>query len=341
MGSDNRIAALDIAKGICILLVIAGHAFCLDWCFPIYAFHLPCFFFISGMLIKEERLRSPLDFIKHETKVILAPFFIMLAISVLVCIMVSDWRNLITTKGVLRDLYFVTPNFAQNSSLWYLVAFWFSIIYLDVAYSISKRSRSWFAIAISVVAVVSLCLPSIMTWLEIPAHRLPLRADSGLLAVVFVGAGFCYRDEMLRLIKKLARWHCVAGLVLVVAFASVLNGPSNMASLLYGRFAFLYLPIAFAGIVAALSLSSAIESCPRIQGVLGFFGKHSLIVFGFQSMLIRGYNLVILKTTGEELVLYGSNPIVHQILAFGIVSFIAAPLLVVAWLNIRRKIGYV
>lgn len=117
MGSDNRIAALDIAKGICILLVIAGHAFCLDWCFPIYAFHLPCFFFISGMLIKEERLRSPLDFIKHETKVILAPFFIMLAISVLVCIMVSDWRNLITTKGVLRDLYFVTPNFAQNSSL--------------------------------------------------------------------------------------------------------------------------------------------------------------------------------------------------------------------------------
>ena len=341
MGSDNRIIALDIAKGICILLVIAGHAFCMDWCFPVYAFHLPCFFFISGMLIKEERLRSPFNFIKYESKVILTPFFVMLAISILVCIMVSDWRNSITTKGVLKDIYLATPNFAQNSSLWYLVAFWFSIIYLNVAYCISKRSRSRFAITISVVAVVSLCLPSIMAWLEIPAHRLPLRADSGLLAVVFVGAGFCFRDEVLRLIKRLSHWHYVAGLVLVVAFASVLNGPSNMASLLYGRFAFLYFPIAFAGIFAVLSLSQAIKSCPRIQGVLRFFGKYSLIVFGFQSMLISGYNLIVLKTTGEELVLYGSNPIVHQILTFGIVAFIAAPMLVVAWLNIRRKMGYV
>lgn len=49
--TKKRIEWLDIAKGICILLVVLGHE--LTWNeklrYLIYAFHIPMFFILSGM----------------------------------------------------------------------------------------------------------------------------------------------------------------------------------------------------------------------------------------------------------------------------------------------------
>ena len=53
----NRDITIDIAKGIAILLVVLGHLQN-----PInkyiYAFHMPLFFFLSGMFVKEMSLKD-------------------------------------------------------------------------------------------------------------------------------------------------------------------------------------------------------------------------------------------------------------------------------------------
>jgi len=55
----NRNCALDIAKAICIILMVIGHSGCPDYLHRfIYMFHMPCFFFISGYLLNDKYLTN-------------------------------------------------------------------------------------------------------------------------------------------------------------------------------------------------------------------------------------------------------------------------------------------
>lgn len=57
-----------------------------------------------------------------------------------------------------------------------------------------------------------------------------------------------------------------------------------------------------------------------------FYGKNSLLIFGFQSLFIRLYLLFFSYIEGIDLRLYGDNPIIHQIGALVIVFFVVSPL---------------
>lgn len=54
----KRDLTLDIAKAICIILMVVGHSFLTHnyWHNFIYMFHMPCFFFISGWLLSDKYL---------------------------------------------------------------------------------------------------------------------------------------------------------------------------------------------------------------------------------------------------------------------------------------------
>lgn len=341
MASDGRIEALDIAKGLCMILVIAGHAFSMRFIYPVYAFHLPCFFFISGILLKESRLIDTANFVKYETRTILKSFAVLLLISVAICVLIPEWRGMITPKGFFRDIYFANPNFAQNSSLWYLVSFWIALIYFSLLYRYFQSRRIICALMIFVIAALSILLPDAMRVLHLPGGRLPLRADTAVVALVFIAMGFLCKDVVVRYLECLSRWLCVLALLVVALAGSILNGQSNMASIVFGQQPLMYFPIAFAGIAALLSLSRTIEALPFLRDFLAWYGKHSLVIFGFQSILLRAYNLIVLKVTGENLVLYGDNPFKHQILSFILVAFVFSPLIVFSWLSLERKMAYV
>ncbi|MEI3166670.1 MAG: acyltransferase family protein [Lachnospiraceae bacterium] len=55
--STNRRSDIDIAKGFALFLVVLGHVVTMHhtifrW---IYAFHMPAFFFLSGMTFRPEK----------------------------------------------------------------------------------------------------------------------------------------------------------------------------------------------------------------------------------------------------------------------------------------------
>lgn len=80
----NRNYWLDIAKGIAITLMVAGHT-------PIpsvmshfiYAFHMPLFFISSGLVSNYEKY-SLVDYIKHKSYTLLLPF---VCYSTIVCVL--------------------------------------------------------------------------------------------------------------------------------------------------------------------------------------------------------------------------------------------------------------
>ena len=52
---QKRDLTLDLAKAICIILMVIGHSGCPDYLHRfIYMFHMPCFFFISGYLLNDK-----------------------------------------------------------------------------------------------------------------------------------------------------------------------------------------------------------------------------------------------------------------------------------------------
>ena len=77
-----RSNTIDVAKGIGIILVVLGHNWIVyheEWLTEIiFSFHMPLFFFLSGIFIK--RSMGMGEFLRSRTNSLLKPFFVVLVI---------------------------------------------------------------------------------------------------------------------------------------------------------------------------------------------------------------------------------------------------------------------
>ena len=73
----NRYDYIDISKGIGILMVVWAHIMLAGWTHQMfYAFHMPLFFLLSGMLFRRDKYTSFSSFLAHRAKRLLIPYFI-------------------------------------------------------------------------------------------------------------------------------------------------------------------------------------------------------------------------------------------------------------------------
>lgn len=65
--TTNRLLALDLVKGFCIVLMVVAHSGSPEWLTSaIGLFHMPCFFVVSGFLFKESHLDSPGRYVRKR-----------------------------------------------------------------------------------------------------------------------------------------------------------------------------------------------------------------------------------------------------------------------------------
>ena len=83
MTNRQRISWLDTAKGLAILLVVLGHVSFLPT--PvlgvIYAFHMPLFFFLSGILLFRKKEQF-VPFLKKKVQTLIVPYYLFLLLQV-------------------------------------------------------------------------------------------------------------------------------------------------------------------------------------------------------------------------------------------------------------------
>lgn len=331
----TRIEWLDIAKGIGILLVIAGHCFYLAYSRPIYAFHMPLFFFISGLLYRDKK-ENFIDFVKSKTCSLMRPWVIILFISFLVCLAIPQWRNEMTLPAVLLDLYTANTNVFQNSSLWYLVCYYCMLL---LFYFTNRIKMTKYSVIVGVVIAIGLLwIKELLNMSNLPLHRLPFKIDSALIALVFFTIAYNLQDRFLIAAEREIKPIMITAIVFVSAMLCALNGWSNINSLDFGNIRLLYYPIAFLGIVSVVLVSKYISkmNCEPLIKLFSFYGKHSLLIFGFQSLLIRLYLLCFSSIEGVSMPLYGANPMIHQVGSFVLVSFVLSPM-VVGFVYLLRK----
>lgn len=133
----DRISWIDVARGIGILLVIYGHGLnAHSYRYLIYAFHMPLFFFLSGLVFRKKEDESFLVFIKKSAKNLLAPylFFSFLSISFWIALNYQELTLDVIAQQTLSIFYGNGTNgwLAFNTVLWFLpclfitrVSFWF------------------------------------------------------------------------------------------------------------------------------------------------------------------------------------------------------------------------
>ena len=123
----NRIAWIDIAKAITILLVVFGHTIRGGLAQSIvYSFHVPTFFFLSGMTCKTDNVKKR---IKNDFLRIMVPYYCFGILSILIFIIlgqfVADKFELQINTSLPRNLWELLLACPQNGHLKFNLPLWF------------------------------------------------------------------------------------------------------------------------------------------------------------------------------------------------------------------------
>lgn len=92
--SAGRDRAIDVAKGLGMLLVVFGHT---NYQEPlltiIYSFHMPLFFALSGMMFRPDRYPTFGAFFRRKAKTLLLPFIIYAAITFVFTVAIKRYEG--------------------------------------------------------------------------------------------------------------------------------------------------------------------------------------------------------------------------------------------------------
>lgn len=161
----KRIVSLDIAKAICIILVVIGHYIpdnSPEWYRMlhdvIYTFHMPLFMFASGYVyIATKKEISYGQFLMKKIKRLMLPYFVTSAIIISIKILTQGSMsvdNPVTAMSYLRMFYLPEAGYF----LWFIWALWWMFVIVPLFKT--PRSRAIFFLLCLVIHYVPMNLPT-------------------------------------------------------------------------------------------------------------------------------------------------------------------------------------
>ena len=251
----QRIEYLDIAKGILILLMLVGHV----WDDGpvhrfIYAFHMPAFFLISGLLFRFSSAgQQPLwRVILRKAKALLVPYLCFELYGILVQVLTEG--AYLNIKGYLFQLLTFT---LTNGPLWFLIVLFVSeVLFLCMQCVLKGR--------FSVCVIVALFIASLL----MPRFQAYISPTTILFALLFLWIGYSFQSQLCK--RSIPAAVLSLFIVLVLSQINVVD-ISNYQAGIVGVFHL----TALAGSYLVLCVSQLL----RAQLLL-HYGKNSLIVLG-------------------------------------------------------------
>lgn len=287
---SKRVQYIDIAKGIGILLVVLGHND-LQAYHPvlyrfIYAFHMPLFFFLSGIFFQPERPIKEI-FIRRFNGLIKPLIFILLFIYG-VSVFFGKMSFAMAFSRLLKSLYMTGPylNWVQ---LWFLPVLFLINLYAFFFYRgtnfLSKNWMRWLVLFIS-LWIGTLWLPYMWTFdftifgRSFSAYGLPASLDLVLLGgFYFILAREVYRQLPESFFTSKITFFVSAFILFGMVFT--LDIPVDFNTRLYTSWTLDTLQ-AVAGIIFILSLSRQIEQySEKATRFFNYIGSLTLSILVF------------------------------------------------------------
>ncbi|BBS21724.1 acyltransferase/acetyltransferase [Klebsiella quasipneumoniae] len=283
---------VDYAKAIGIILVVIGHMnrglynsgiyiskeFYLITDSIIYTFHMPLFFFLSGLFFTHSLRYGKAWFIKNKIKTILYPYIVWSVIQGVVEVAISQHTNAKTSlSSVLAFPYYPRAQF------WFLYALFMILILSCVIYK--KKS---FVRSLPLLIAISIFLYSFSHELGTFAH---LDFITKNIVYFFLG---CYLTTAIEYLNKIKPKH--------ITMTHLFIALTLLFSFLQYKFHFidkkLYYQVGFYSLILA---SVSILWISLLSYTLSRFSIKSLKLIGELSMVI--YLLHILASSGTRIVL--------------------------------------
>ena len=294
----QRIECIDNAKAIAMLLVLLGHApglnqFAMNF---IYAFHMPAFFFISGLLLTERKLALPLPrFILTQIRALGIPYLFFFMLSYLYWLPTHRLAAAVQKNGPIawwEPLWGLISGSPQawlvNAVLWFFVCLFMTTCIFFIA---KKIFGAGFLVLAFNLLGIAFALTYVNDW-----PRWPWTLDSTLIALGFYAAGH-YTYGYLPRLAHLSRGYIriFAGLLcLSLLTGAALNGKVDLNLLDFGQWRLLYFVNAYLGIAALLFASLLLPSTRALHWI----AKNTLIIFPTHLLwysLFTGIGVILLK----------------------------------------------
>jgi fucose 4-O-acetylase-like acetyltransferase len=313
---------LDTAKGILIMLVVIGHSASFDVS-PIYWFHMPAFFMISGYFFKPQKsYHSIKSWMKKRATQLFIPYMFFLLFISSIRYIVLFAQSEVTLEWLFEDLaaIIVGGRFFPSDFyvvMWFIPCLFFTQLLAVLTFFIFRKNSSRISIILLFYG-----LAHFENWLSNDySIFIPWNLDVALLALPYYMLGYLMSRIIVKLdLIKLVIIGMAATGVLFFGITSPIAYILDMRSVTYHHI-FLDLLIPIALTILLFIVCALLTKAGRLAGWLTYIGQSSLIIM---------YTHVPIKIILEYLV--NANHLL--IVATGIVL----PLLVSKWLI--EKNGY-
>lgn len=269
----DRIAWIDIARGIAMVLVIYGHCdgTSLFRRF-IYLFHVPVFFFISGYLFSEKK--STRQFLSSRVRQLLIPF-LLFGLTVIF----ANWGYAVITNNPYDGIHFIKCMLFQirdtEARIWFIPCLFLAESMLFAGIKIPN----------TIIRAVYFCILILFGWTNVFIWKLnlPWYPDTAAIAVSIMLLG--YIAKKYGLIEKLKPKICMlisVGVCCGVLAIDVYYGIYvDMIKNLYGNIFVFYVGM-FSGVTLIISVSRLL-----VSKLLIFIGKNTITFLCLNSICIR------------------------------------------------------
>lgn len=280
---------IDLAKGIGIMLMVVGHCYHQsNWLLQlIYAFHMPFFFIITGVLYSGKILRIKF---KKQVYRLLIPYVVFeLAYSIFISFMGG--------KGLENILITIVNNMKVTfcligvNVLWYLPCLLICELILLFVDKIGKCK--W--IILFVMLAIGLLIPMGGFWI--------------VLWRAFVGVGFMalgyYAKQIL---IKQAKIYAILCVVFVFVIAGLFNDSVSLVSLQFGN-PMLYIISSISGSYLLIQLCEILDKKIQMDNfacrVVEYIGKNTIIILCTHMLFIEIIRLLDYKLFNNSLYTLG------------------------------------
>lgn len=300
----NRIAYVDIAKGLAIWLMVIGHMDISEQIrIYIYSFHMPLFFILSGLFFKRDR--PFLINLKSSIKSILWPYFTFSVINLFVC-WVSPYLHpelyydmhgkeifFAAIRGIFLGTDQITPtSFMPLGALWFLVSL-FTIQVLTSALAALVRNNRIFLLMATIIPIALFL---------VTRTNMPFSVRSSMMAMPFYCLGYALRDIDFSGIPHRGYFFMILALFFV--FIIPLNGFCTIDECIYGKSILLFYVNAVIATIMVLVACSFIAG-KRISRYLELIGQQTLVILG-----MHAFPMIVMKVAG---VLFFGNAVLSSL----------------------------
>lgn len=281
--SSSRIEWVDFAKGVAIILVVAGHTILYGDFGPIvkkaiYSIHMPLFFLLSGFTFRTSD--SVTEFLSKTRKGIshlILPTFIAYCIKIIIAIIFFDeefthlayWKNALFTLVFSCSKPFTYSGMRVQSIgyIWFIMPFFLARLIYDYLHLILKKEQF----------TLSICILSLLGYLIGFHTYMPLGLEHALstLPLIYVGNLFHKINWQENVIKK-SLFSFLTWIILFLFTSLSFAEPTHLdiAAHSYPLFPLCYICAIFGTLFVCEC--SLIVAKFKISHCISFIGKNSL-----------------------------------------------------------------